>query len=203
RVARALQPADVLEEIWTRDVVDLVWETFRLRRLKAQLMAVAAHEGLAQVLEPAVGAVDGGQLARGWAACRADAVDKVETMLASAGFTRDHVAARTLSVRLARFSGLHRPLLAVHGAPRRHPPAPPTPPRAPATRPLPPAAGAPPPPGAGRGSPPHPRRPATRAPRGRPRPRKARGKPPQRAAQHRPAHGGRQGAGGAQSAPAR
>jgi len=35
RVCETLQPSDVLEHIWVRDIVDLVWEVYRLRRLKA------------------------------------------------------------------------------------------------------------------------------------------------------------------------
>jgi hypothetical protein len=51
RISGALRPADILEEIWVRDVVDLVWEAFRLRRLKANLMTAVAHEGLREILE--------------------------------------------------------------------------------------------------------------------------------------------------------
>ena len=36
RMSRMLTPSDILEQIWVRDVVDLTWETLRLRRLKAQ-----------------------------------------------------------------------------------------------------------------------------------------------------------------------
>ena len=50
RIAGTLQPADMLEQIWVRDVVDLVWEIFRLRRLKSALLTEAAHEGLTRVL---------------------------------------------------------------------------------------------------------------------------------------------------------
>src|SRR5262249_7648568 len=69
RVANALQPADVLEEIWIRDVVDLCWEVFRLRRLKAALMTSAAHEGMEQLLTPLFPSIGQGRsLARKWAA---------------------------------------------------------------------------------------------------------------------------------------
>jgi hypothetical protein len=34
RISGALKPADILEDIWIRDIVDLVWEGFRLRRAK-------------------------------------------------------------------------------------------------------------------------------------------------------------------------
>ena len=52
RVSGAVKPSDVLEEIWVRDVIDLVWEALRLRRLKADLIAANAHEGLEQILVP-------------------------------------------------------------------------------------------------------------------------------------------------------
>src|SRR5262249_18834177 len=38
RVNEALEPADVLEHVFIRDIVDLAWEVLRLRRLKASLM---------------------------------------------------------------------------------------------------------------------------------------------------------------------
>src|SRR5215472_7156719 len=52
RVSAAVRPADIFEEIWVRDIVDLVWEAFRLRRLKACLMTTVAHHGLRKILEP-------------------------------------------------------------------------------------------------------------------------------------------------------
>src|SRR5713226_6829156 len=65
RVCETLQPSDVLEHIWIRDIVDLAWDVFRLRRLKVGLMSAAAHEGMAQVLEPLVDSP--GSVAKGWA----------------------------------------------------------------------------------------------------------------------------------------
>ena len=44
RVRADVTPTDSLEEIWVRDIVDLVWETRRWRRLKASLLQVARHE---------------------------------------------------------------------------------------------------------------------------------------------------------------
>src|SRR5499433_4596749 len=52
QISGAVKPADILEEIWVRDIVDLVWEAFRLRRLKANLITVKAHNGLEQILQP-------------------------------------------------------------------------------------------------------------------------------------------------------
>src|SRR6266853_2929280 len=52
RISADVAPADFVEEIWVRNVVDLVWDSVRLRRLKSHLLQAAAHEGLAQVLTP-------------------------------------------------------------------------------------------------------------------------------------------------------
>jgi hypothetical protein len=46
RVKAAVEPGDALEEIWARDVVDLIWETLRLRRLKVKFLNGYANEGL-------------------------------------------------------------------------------------------------------------------------------------------------------------
>jgi hypothetical protein len=45
----------MLEEIWVRDVVDLVWEARRLRRLKSSLVDASIHEGLTEILRIFVG----------------------------------------------------------------------------------------------------------------------------------------------------
>ena len=47
RIFADVAPKDFVEEIWVRNVVDLVWESIRLRHLKSQLLRAAAHEGLA------------------------------------------------------------------------------------------------------------------------------------------------------------
>ena len=38
QVTAAVEPKDIIEEFWVRDVVDLAWEALRLRRLKADLL---------------------------------------------------------------------------------------------------------------------------------------------------------------------
>ena len=54
QVTAALEPVDVIEVFWVRDVVDLLWEALRLRRLKASLLAASAKAGLNKVLSPLV-----------------------------------------------------------------------------------------------------------------------------------------------------
>ncbi len=50
RISATLQPTDSLEEIWIRDVVDLVWETFRMRRMKASMMTDVTHREIGDTL---------------------------------------------------------------------------------------------------------------------------------------------------------
>ena len=109
RVTTTLQPSDVIEQMFIRDIVDLAWEVLRMRRLKANLMASLAHEGMTQLLRPLAGHPgNSALLARAWSTRDADAVSKVEAMLAAAGFTTDHVAAATLAARVGDFERIDR-----------------------------------------------------------------------------------------------
>jgi hypothetical protein len=93
RVASAVSPSDIIEEILVRDFVDLDWEVSRLRRLKASLMSATAYTGVQAVLRP-LGA--GEALAEEWAAREPRAIKRVDRMLSSAGLTMNSVMAQTL-----------------------------------------------------------------------------------------------------------
>jgi hypothetical protein len=107
-VSSTVMPADILEEIWVREIVDLVWEGFRLRRLKVELMTTAAHEGVKETLTPLVGWSDADDLANAWAARNPRALKRVEKILASAGRTMDAVMAQALSLKLDDFERIER-----------------------------------------------------------------------------------------------
>jgi hypothetical protein len=100
RVRAAVTPRDALEEIWTRDFVDLFWETLRLRRLKAKLMSAAAHDGLREVLQPLVAYRELVDLVEAWARRDLEAVARINALLAQAGLGQDAIAAQTLRVHL-------------------------------------------------------------------------------------------------------
>ena len=51
QIAGTVKPADVIEEILVRDIVDLVWEGLRLRRLKVALMNLRSRQPLQSALE--------------------------------------------------------------------------------------------------------------------------------------------------------
>jgi hypothetical protein len=111
RVAGAVTPVDVLEEMWVRDVVDLAWKAQRLRRLRAALLTAAAHEGLAAVLTPILGISDAHNLAGQWAAGRRRAARRVRVLLAAAGLGQDAVTAQTLAVRIGDFERIDRMIM--------------------------------------------------------------------------------------------
>lgn len=109
RVAETVRPANVVEEIWVREVVELVWETLRLRRQKAALINSSAKEGMQRLLF-ALDYNDAIELARGWFARDPAAVADVEARLADAGLGIDAVMAQTLRLRLAEYEGMDRML---------------------------------------------------------------------------------------------
>jgi hypothetical protein len=99
RVRLSLEPADIFEEIWVRDIVDLQWEVLRWRRLKSSLMAASAFKGLQRVLEPFSFEEDP-DLVEDWAARKPNAIAQVKGMLESAGLTTDAVMAQTFCENL-------------------------------------------------------------------------------------------------------
>ncbi len=52
RVSGAVKPADIIEEIFVHDIVDLTWEVFRWRRLETSLMPPSSYnfaEGIEKI----------------------------------------------------------------------------------------------------------------------------------------------------------
>jgi hypothetical protein len=112
RISTAVRPADIFEEIWVRDIVDLVWEAFRLRRLKACLMTTGARIALAQGLSPLVGGAQADGLARSWAARAPGALAAVEEHLAAAGIGLEGVVAQGLCIELDFIERVERMIMA-------------------------------------------------------------------------------------------
>jgi len=112
RISGTVKPADIFEEIWVRDIVDLVWEAFRLRRLKANLMTAVAHKGLREILEPSIGWTDARNLAEARAARERSAIKQADELLASAGLTMDAVMAQSLSLKLNDIERIDRMIAA-------------------------------------------------------------------------------------------
>jgi hypothetical protein len=99
-ISTAVTPADIFEDIWVRDVVDLTLEVFRLRRLTANLINANEYKGLTETLAPLVGQSQAETLAEGWAARKSDVVEEVNKILTSAGLTTDSILAQTFSLKM-------------------------------------------------------------------------------------------------------
>jgi hypothetical protein len=99
-ISTAVRPADIFEDIWVRDLVDVTFDVFRLRRLKANLMTTNAYKGLTETLAPLLGRLQAETLAEGWAARKPDVVEDVKKTLTSAGLSTDSILAQTFSVKL-------------------------------------------------------------------------------------------------------
>ena len=107
RVSAAVEPADILEE-FVRDVVDLSWEALRLRRLKAALLESSQHRGIRELSKLFFGYREMDDIAEGWQKRDKQVVRRVERALSSAGLTREHVMAETLSVELDNIERIDR-----------------------------------------------------------------------------------------------
>jgi hypothetical protein len=111
RISCAVRPADIFEEIWVRDVVDLVWEALRLRRFKASLVTAGARKALVQVLMPQLGFAQADGLARSWAAREPGAADAVEERLAKAGSGLEALAAQGLCIGIDNIERIDRMIM--------------------------------------------------------------------------------------------
>jgi hypothetical protein len=107
QISAAVKPADILEDIWVHDIVDLVWEIFRLRRLKVNLMAATASKGLQSRLEP-FSFEEWRDLAEAWAARKPDAIARVKHLLALAGLTIDAFTLQSFCDNLAAIECIER-----------------------------------------------------------------------------------------------
>lgn len=100
RVGATVRPADILEEIWVRDVVDLVWEGQRLRRLKVHVVNAVLYRGVRQAVGPLIGWEEADRLSKRWQAREESAVAEVDTLLADHGLGMEAVIAAALENRL-------------------------------------------------------------------------------------------------------
>jgi len=113
RIRAAVAPANIIEEIWARDVADLTWDVVRLRRLKAGLYTIGAGDGMAQLLGGLEQyAITGKLKARDWAARKPAALAEVNAQLSTAGLDMGDVATSTFAARIDQFDRIERMLAA-------------------------------------------------------------------------------------------
>ena len=113
-VVAAVQPSDVLEQIWTSEAVEKQWEALRQRRLKTAFIAANWQNALRTTLEPLLtyGLVDlddkAGTLA--WQSTMGDqaAIEEVDKLLAKANLTKETVHAQAMALNIETFATFER-----------------------------------------------------------------------------------------------
>jgi len=112
RIRAAVAPANILEEIFARDVADLTWDAVRLRRVKAGLYTIGASDGMAEIMRGLEAPIVGRAKLRGWAARDPVAVAAVNSQLSAAGLDMGDVTTGTFAARIDQFDRIERMLAA-------------------------------------------------------------------------------------------
>ena len=107
RIAGAVAPKNIIEQLWVRDVVDLVWEVVRLRRYKASLLTTRAYHGVSAVLK-GLGDSEFFTKSKEWAARRPTAIGDLNAQLANAGIGPEAIAAATFAERIDEFERIEK-----------------------------------------------------------------------------------------------
>ena len=100
RVSAALQPTDVVEEMYIYDIVVLVWDVCRLRRIKAhELNRIAGRQIRELIKRFVVGNVD--EVCRQWELGYEAGAERVNTALAAAGLPTRSLVTNTLELSMS------------------------------------------------------------------------------------------------------
>ena len=114
-VTATVQPAEILERIWTSESVEHQWDAVRQRRFKAGLLAANRQQALTAVLRPLLsyGFADATDdeahmLAWQFTLGNADAISKVNELLDKAHLTMASVNAQAMAMSVTIFESLDR-----------------------------------------------------------------------------------------------
>jgi hypothetical protein len=116
RISAEVRPADIIEDIWVHDIVDLVWEAVRLRRLKSHLMMASVPRSLETVLKslvleyptPATREFYAKNAVKMWLLREADGIKLVNEILSRGNLTMDAVMAQCLSQNIETIERIER-----------------------------------------------------------------------------------------------
>ena len=104
RIAAAVKPEGIIEEICLRDVVDLTWDIQRMRRLKAEFLTSVQAQGVRHVLNQILRYEEGpSALANEWDGRDPQAIKRVDDLLSAKGLSMDVAVARALASNISPF----------------------------------------------------------------------------------------------------
>jgi hypothetical protein len=96
-MSSTLKPADIFEEVLTREIAEITWDAFRLRRMKANSLRGATGRALRIALEPLLGEEESGAISWDWSEGKQAAIESVDAAFASAGVAMELALAPYLS----------------------------------------------------------------------------------------------------------
>jgi hypothetical protein len=114
RVTMDVAPMDVIEAMWIKDIVDLIWDTYRLRRLKAGLLMSARRKAVHRIIELAEIEGDDQEIDRLWNAAddwlrrEPSAEQELDRAFAPYGFNVNSIMAQALSHCLGDLERIER-----------------------------------------------------------------------------------------------
>jgi hypothetical protein len=108
QVRLAVAPADALEEIWTQDIVNHVWEVQRLRRLKGKYLQAEIGVALKRALEHNAPNTDLAQFMSGWKKRDRRTVKAIKSFLMDVGVDVEEIIAWTYAEKIGDFEKIDR-----------------------------------------------------------------------------------------------
>lgn len=103
-----LKPRDVLEDIATRDFVDVTWEILRLRRMREPLIVAGHGEALLRILTPQYGHMRASELRDLWLSFDPDARREVAAYMKHVGLTMVDLHARAIDDKIGVIERIDR-----------------------------------------------------------------------------------------------
>lgn len=111
KISEAINPVDAIEELWARDIVDLFWDSLRLRRLRVKLIEGTKSEGLERLYYRLTGTRPSEKLLSGWLNGDKKAVHDVATMLKRAGLDEEAITAQVIRDEIQAIEKIDRLIL--------------------------------------------------------------------------------------------
>ncbi|TXN42533.1 HNH endonuclease signature motif containing protein [Methylobacterium sp. WL7] len=118
-IVQQVEPADVIEAIWVKDIIDLIWEAKRLRRWRGQILVQAQLKAVEELIKPGLqgtnvldlstfGGPSAEYLAAGWMAGDEIETERVEEILQKRGLKVEDVRAHGFLMNLPAIERIDR-----------------------------------------------------------------------------------------------
>jgi hypothetical protein len=108
RIMAAVKPADAIEHLYVRDVIDLQWDLLRFRRLKSHLLSSSAPSGLAALMSARKYTPFNDARFASWLNNDPKAVKEIKALLTQWGLTEQDIHAQTMVKKINEFERLER-----------------------------------------------------------------------------------------------